>query len=123
MPTKAKTSGSEKRQRAQLVGVRFSEQERAELIRRADACGVGLSTFLRMQALDVPPPRASRKPPVDRAAVAQLLAQIGKLGSNVNQIAHHLNAGGPGSSRIMAEAIAAVIDMRAACLEALGRKP
>jgi hypothetical protein len=35
-----------------------------------------------------------RRPPVERAALAQLLAQLGKCGSNLNQIARVLNSGG-----------------------------
>lgn len=55
--------------------------------------------------------------------IAKLLGEVGKIGSNVNQIAHQLNAGTGTSSNAIAAALADVADMRAALMEALGRKP
>ena len=33
---------------------------------------------------------------IDRLEVSRLLGELGKIGSNINQIAHHLNSGLPG---------------------------
>lgn len=121
--SQTKRSGSEKRKRAQALTIRFNDTEHAELLRRADAVGLTPASFVRSAVIDVAPPRAARTPPVDRQLVAQVLAQLGKVGSNVNQIAHALNAGRPMSSPEVEQAMAAVLDMRAACLQALGRQP
>jgi hypothetical protein len=86
-----------------------------------------------------------RQPPsrIDRQAVSLLLAElaknrgeVGKAGSNLNQIAYHLNAGRPGdvmdgtigaSIAEFDEAIRTFQELRLACLQALGferdRKP
>lgn len=119
-----KRSGSETRQRTVSVAVRLTEAEHAELLRRADEVGLSVASFVRVQVLDVPPPRAARRPPIDRTMAAQVLGQLGRIGSNINQIAHAFNAGvvTPAPADV-AGAMAAVLDMRAACLQAMGRKP
>jgi hypothetical protein len=71
--------------------------------------------------LDVPlPPR--RRPSVDTQLLAKVLAELGKIGSNINQIAYHLNAGRPGD--VMDGAIEAalneLVEWRAALMQALG---
>lgn len=124
MEQRAKRSGSEKRQRQHSLTVRFNATEHAAVVSQAEAVGLTAASFARTQLLDVPAPRGSRRPPVERAQVAQLLGQIGKVGSNINQIARTLNAGmGSPSQRDLAEAMGAVLDMRDACLKALGRQP
>lgn len=119
----AKRSGTETRKRRHQVNVRFSETEHAELKQRADAIGVSVGAFIRMQTLDLTPPRASRVPPVNRQLVAQLLAQLGKVGSNVNQIARLMNSGKHPYEWQFKEAHAAILEMRDACMKALGREP
>lgn len=119
----AKRSGSETRKRTRQLSVRFNETEHAELLRRADAVGLSVPAYLRLQAIDAAPARASRKPSVNAQQVAQLLAQIGKLGSNVNQIARHMNSGGRPSFASIDQAMRDVTDMRDQCMKALGRAP
>jgi hypothetical protein len=118
-----KRSGSKKRQRTASVALRLTDAEHAELLRRADAVGLSLASFMRVQLIDVPPPRAARRPPIDRTMAAQVLGQLGRIGSNINQIARSFNAGAGGPPAELSGAMAAVLDMRAACLEAMGRKP
>lgn len=116
-------SGSEKRQRTVSVAVRLTESEHAELLKRADEVGLSVASFVRIQILDVPPPRAARRPPIDRTLAAQVLGQLGHIGSNINQLARSSNAGVEAPRAELAGAMAAVLEMRAACLEAMGRKP
>ena len=62
---------------------------------------------------------------IEVKAVARLLGQLGKIGSNINQIAYHLNAGRPGY-RIEGSLEAALRDLselRLVCLQALGKEP
>ena len=120
---KSNRSGSEKRSRKHQLSVRFNDAEHTELVRRADAVGITVPAYLRMQAVDATPPRASRKPSVNTQQVAQLLAQIGKIGSNVNQIAHQMNAGGRVSLQSVDQAMREVTAMRDQCMQALGRAP
>lgn len=79
--------------------------------------------YMRMQTLDIPPPRAARKPAINREMTARVLAELGKIGSNVNQIARSLNAKSGVTPEHLDEALKAISDMRASCMEALGRKP
>jgi hypothetical protein len=95
------TSGSEKRQRTLEPKMRCTPGEYAQLCDAAESAGLTVAAFMRHQCLGTPGPRAARRPPVERLALAKLLAQLGPLkselgkeGSNLNQIAHVLNAGG-----------------------------
>ena len=131
--------GSEKRQRSVIIQSRVAPGERATLQAKADATGVSISELIRYAVLNYRPPPAK----IDRQTVNLLLGELGKnrvevskAGSNLNQIAYHLNAGRPGDimdGRIEAglaefsQAIRTFEELRLACLQALGferdRKP
>ena len=61
----------------------MTPDEHADALAVAGALGVSLSRLMRSRAEALPPPR------VDLA----LAAEIQKIGVNVNQIAHQINAG------------------------------
>jgi hypothetical protein len=131
--------GTEKRQRSVIIQSRVAPGERATLQAKADATGVSISELIRYAVLNYRPPPAK----IDRQAVNLLLAElaknrveVSKAGSNLNQIAYHLNAGRPGDimdGRIEAglaefsQAIRTFEELRLACLQAMGferdRKP
>ena len=71
------------------------------------------------------PPPAARRPSVDTQAVAQLLGQLGKIGSNINQLAKHANAGRPidAMDNSIEDALRDLSELRIACLQALGCEP
>jgi len=69
--------------------IMMTEAERAELETRVRATGLTMSEFIRRRALGVPLP-ASAGEQRSRAALATALLRIGV---NLNQIAHNLNAG------------------------------
>lgn len=108
--------------RDQLINLRCTEQERLGIKARAGQAGLSVGAFLRALALGDPGPRSVRRPPVERAELVRLLGQLGKIGSNINQIAKaiHTTCSLPGWPELAAirEDIAA---MRAALLGALGR--
>lgn len=80
--------------------------------------------MVRVQCLNQSlPKRRSRTPSVDMVALARLLGELGKVGSNVNQIARHMNTGEAVEQEELRRALDAVSDIRAAVLEAMGRKP
>lgn len=85
--------GSEKRQRGHVARMRCTHGELAQLEAAAERAGLSIAAFMRTQCLGTAGPRAQRRPPVERAALAQLLAQLGKCGSNLNQMARALNRG------------------------------
>ena len=118
-----KRSGSEKRQRAKgAVLVRLLPDERIAVEARAREVGLSNAGFLRACGLGTPGPRAKRRPPVNAEALGRATAALNKVGSNLNQIAHILNAGG---SLTVQECFAALAETRAAAAairEIVGRR-
>lgn len=96
-----RVSGSEKRQRTERAFTRYSPAELAEVQDAASRYGVTVGTFTRSAALTAArgeglsalPVRSVRRPPVEREALARLLGQLGKVGGNLNQLAHAANSG------------------------------
>ena len=70
--------------RKSRVHLRVTEKEKAEFTAKAAAAGVALSEYLRKAALQIGVVHR-----YDQAAVHQFR----KIGVNLNQIAHYLNAG------------------------------
>jgi hypothetical protein len=122
-PPLSKSSGSQKRQRMHAVKTALTDVERAEIAQKAQACGLSLSSFSRASMLGTPGPRAQRAPHVNAVELAKATAALNKVGSNLNQMAHVLNAGG--ASMTADECFAALAETRAALsriLEIVGRK-
>ena len=102
--------------------IRCTEAERAAIKAAADRAGLGVGAFLRAAALGDAGPRAVRRPPIERKELARLLGHLGKVGSNLNQLAHAFN--GLGRTPTLAELnriCEYVSEMRNALMTALGR--
>lgn len=112
-------SGSDKRQRGETVTVRLTKDERDTLDALSSRSGMAAGAFMRAAAFGDAGPRAQRRPPVDHIALRQLLGECGRVGNNLNQIAHNLNAGRPVNIPELRAALAAYLDIRAAILRAL----
>ena len=122
---------SEKRQKTKSRGVRYTPAEDAIVMAKAPAFG-GFSAMVRHLTLGASLP-AGR---ADREAIALLSGELGRLRtdmgkpwSNLNQIAHHLNAGRPGDTISGAlnaalleheQVIRTLEELRLACMQALG---
>jgi hypothetical protein len=121
----ARRSGTEKRQRSIILTARFDQKEAAAVRKMANSSGISVGSLLRRALFNTPPPRAARRPTVEVQAVARLLGQLGKIGSNINQIAYHLNAGRPGDrvEGSLEEALRDLSELRIVCLQALGLEP
>jgi hypothetical protein len=117
----ARRSGSEKRQRTTIVTMRINPQEAAAIRQIAQRRGESVSALMRSALLQ------SRLRPsrIDLQAVGRLLGQLGKIGSNINQIAYHLNAGRPGDrvEGSLEDALRDLSELRIVCLQALGKEP
>jgi hypothetical protein len=105
-----------------FIAVRCTVQERAAIKEAADKSGLAVGAYLRATALGSPGPRAVRRPPVERKELARLLGHLGKVGSNINQLAHAFNSTRriPGLAELKAvrEQIG---EIRDALMKALGR--
>jgi Bacterial mobilisation protein (MobC) len=118
-----KRSGSQKRQRKHTAQVALTAAELTQAEEKAQACGLSLSSYGRAAMLGSPGPRAKRRAPVNAEALARATAALNKAGSNLNQIAHQLNAGG--ATATAQECFAALAEARAAAAairEIVGRK-
>ena len=90
-----------------VVGFRLTESEAAHIQAAGEAMKTPRSRndFCRAAALytaksKVPEPtrpvknRARSKPSADIEALGRIIAALGKIGSNINQVAHHANRNG-----------------------------
>jgi hypothetical protein len=84
---------SETRQRVTYVRARCTEEEKAIIEAAAEAEGISVGAFIRARTLGDPGKRSRRRPPADRAELVKILAELGKIGSNINQIARRINSG------------------------------
>lgn len=71
------------------VGVRLTEIEKAQAEQSANAHGLNLSEFFRRRALGYRLPATN----INRQQIAEATTALLRLGVNLNQIAHHVNAG------------------------------
>lgn len=116
------SSGSEKRQRNIRISLRVSGSEFNRIAARADACGLGVSGFLRASGLDGDAgPRAHRRPPADHRVLRQILGELGRAGNNINQIARALNSGDSPNLPELDKALRAYLEIRNRILDALGK--
>ncbi len=108
--------------RSKFVAVRCTAAKHAAYSAAAERAGLSVSDYLRSLADGAPAPRAARRPTVEAEQLARLLGQIGKLGSNVNQLTHVAHAAGAMlTTRELRQIGDEVRDMRAAVMKALGR--
>lgn len=77
--------------RGARIAVRVTARERNAIRKRAKASGLGVSAYIRRQAL-----AEGRVPSVwDSGALSPLYAEMRRVGNNVNQLARSVNTFGP----------------------------
>jgi hypothetical protein len=110
---------------AERLTVRLLPDERARLVQEAQDAGQSLAGLARTKLLGGPGPRAKRSPTVNAVLLAQTVAQLNKIGSNINQIAHAINGdrlagrsvpsiGAAVHQQVLGEVRQAVADIRSA---------
>lgn len=85
---------SEARQRQKQIKIRCTADEFNAAAAKAAESGYTVAAYARAAILGDAGPRAQRRLSVDAQLLRQVLAQLGKYGSNLNQIAYVLNAEG-----------------------------
>ena len=105
-----------------MVTTGYSADEFAQLDEAASRTGLSRAAYQRVQSLHTPPKtRSTRRAPIERELLAKTLGQLGKIGSNLNQIAHAANM--DESGRIDIEAMLAELrGLLPSILKSLGRK-
>lgn len=95
-----KKKGKQDRGSTKRVITRVSEEEFAEWHHRAELMGITLSEYLRRCVRDAKIEVEIRHI-IDIKALSEIAAQYGRIGNNINQIAHYLNSGPGWSNRIL----------------------
>lgn len=72
-----------------LVQLRTTEEDKQKLIELAKGMGMTITDFVKSRTLGNPP--RMRKATFDREILIRLLGELGKVGSNINQIAKVMN--------------------------------
>jgi hypothetical protein len=116
-PARGKNGG-----RAKVFYFRVSESEHAALTDAASRAGLAPGSYARAKLFGGSPPRAVRVLPVEREALAVLLAQIGRIGGNLNQLTRAANSGLPVDAQELAEELAALRALRDELRALMGRK-
>lgn len=109
--------------RTRFLSARFTEADAVRHEQAAAAAGITVSDMIRAALDGTPPPRRTARPVQDRAELAQLLAAVGKIGSNVNQLAYVANTGGWPHDTAIAAAVSDIQWMRHHLMLALGVTP
>lgn len=118
-------TGSENRQRQRMVSFRVDPNEYARIRAEADRAGVTVGTFVRDVLIGAQAPRRVRRPPAAKAELVRILGELGKIGSNVNQLAAKANVG---ALRVLDPMVLAQLqddldELRDELMRALGRQP
>jgi hypothetical protein len=108
------------KKRSAPFSLRLSFNEREELERRSDDAGLSMGGYCKFAIFEKPPPRRARRPVRDRAELAKLLGAVGKVGNNLNQIAHQLNVHGSIDVPELQQALDDLAQIRAQVMIALG---
>jgi hypothetical protein len=115
--TAAAERKKERRQRVHKVDTRWDSIEYASLEAAARAAGLTRGGYIRALVLGSAGPRARRSPSIEIEALARATAALNKVGSNLNQIARILNAGG--SISLAHSSFAALTETRTAVVRIL----
>lgn len=84
---------SEKRQKGRVVPFRVSFDEYTELEALAERAGLTIGSYVRSRSLKKPTTRAIRRPVPEVQKLSKLLADLSRIGSNINQLAKRANSG------------------------------
>ena len=108
--------------KSRFVAVRVTPAEHAALTAAAAQAGLSVGAYLRAMALGRPGPRAVRRPPLEKEALARALGLLGRYGGNLNKLTHAANAvGAMPTAAELAAMKKELREMRDALLQALGR--
>ncbi len=118
-----KTQPSEQRQKSRIANFRVTPEEYRQIESHAEREGLTFGSYLRTRALATPTTRAMRRPMMEKVILGKLTAELGRSGSNLNQIARAMNSG---ETVVIDDIQAALKEQRqilAAIIDVLGRNP
>lgn len=86
--------------RTHMVHARLNDAEWLQFMTQLEKLGVSQSDFIR-QAIFTAKVNVTVQPVFNSEKLDEIAMQYGKIGSNLNQIAHHLNGGNPMQAKMM----------------------
>lgn len=86
--------------RTHIAHARMNDEEWTQFLSQLEKLGLSQSDFIR-QAIATAQVKVTVQPVYKSEVLDEIAAQYGKIGSNLNQIAHHLNADNPMTARMM----------------------
>ncbi len=95
-----------------FVGIRLDRESFSKIEEAAMAAGLSISEYIR-RVLAHRRITIKEEIVVEVPVIKELLAALGKIGANLNQIAHHFNAGGVLSQQMYRETMKAYADLYA----------
>lgn len=117
---KRSRSGSQKR-RQQRISLGLEPTDLDVVDERAEAAGLSRAAYIRAAVLGHPGIRAVPRPHVEKALLGQTVGQLGRVGNNLNQLAHQANAGRVLTPEALEPVLADIRQTLAAVMRALGR--
>ncbi len=76
-----------------MISFRVGDAEYERIRSEADRAGATAGTFAWDVLIHAQAPRRVRRPPAAKAELVRILGELGKIGSNVNQLARKANIG------------------------------
>ncbi len=116
-----KTDRNDSKRRTERITIRLTRKERQQIEDDAALMGITVGAYVRKVLLEAPVPRQSRRPSVETQTLAHLLGHIGKIGSNLNQLARAANTNIPYEQRALQSELEALKDIRKDIKKALGK--
>jgi hypothetical protein len=110
-----------RKKRLSPLSIRVTEEEKERIVENANKAGQSVSGYLKKLALNVDPPRQSRRPPVEQKMLAQMLAHAAAIRDQLHEIS--LTGADDRQALLMERAVDDLAEIRAALLNAMGRKP
>lgn len=113
---------SETRQKGLMIGFRVTPEEKAEVETAAEEAGLTVGSYVREKILTKCRTRKKHRPTLDRVLLSKTLAQLGKVGANLNQA---VKLGHEGHVRNIDKVVSFIGDLnllKESILEALRRK-
>jgi Bacterial mobilisation protein (MobC) len=117
------TPKKEKLRRTSHITIRLSADERIALDEASARAGLMTGSYVRQRIFDGPTPRQVRRPQVEREELARILGELGKIGSNLNQLAKASNSGVAVYHHEILVVLGGLKVMKDTVITAMGREP
>jgi hypothetical protein len=115
-----KRSGSDNRQKQRIINFRATADEYGAVEQAAMTAGLTLGSYIRETLLNAPKTRTRRRARADVAVLSKLIAELNRVGGNINQIARAANCGEQPERVWLREALARLLEIMRAARAALG---